>query len=366
MKPSYLQSSLMLNSSIEEQLLLCCARMNINDEIRDRIKILISQDISWDELIELTICNQVVPLVYRSLYSLNDPLIPVEVITQLRVMNLENIVASMSFAIKLQEILQCFSDEKISVIPYKGSVLACTIYGDICLRQFSDIDLFVASQDIFRSGELLVSQGYQFQREFHWEKDFLHPDTGITIDLHQAMAQSYYPFRLRFEDCVKNSQHVELLDNMIPAFGTIDLLLVLSVQLTKDSYGQTCTLAKVCDVSELIDRYPALEWESIIDRARSIGCQRLLLLSLLLTHKLLGANLPKNIWELIKKDWVVKQYGKLLAINFFYPQAYSILHLLFKVLILIEYPLSASHNIQLLKNMVSYIHKKLPGAKRKA
>jgi Uncharacterised nucleotidyltransferase len=356
----------MLNSPIEEQLLLCCARMNINNEIRDRIKILISQEIDWDEVIDLTVCNQVVPLVYRNLQSIKDQLVPSEVINQLREINIEIIAFSMSFAIKLQEILQCFHIENIPVIPYKGSILASAVYGDICLRQFSDIDLFVASQDIFRSRKLLISQGYQFNREFQWEQDFTHPDTDITIDLHQAMAQSYYPFRLSFEHCIKNAQDIKLLDNMVPTFDTIDLLLVLSIQLTKDSYGQTCTLTKVCDMSELICRYPTLEWKEVLERATSIGCQRLLLLSLLLTHKLLGTDLPQNIWELIKKDWVVKEYGKLLAIDFFYPQTHSVLHLLFKVLILIEYPLSANHNIQLLKNMASYIHKKLPSTKIKA
>jgi hypothetical protein len=365
METSYLQSNLMLNSSLEEQLLLCCARTTINNEIRDKIKILVSQEICWDELIDLTVANQVIPLVYRSLQSIHDQSIPAEAITQLREINLEIVALSMSFAVKLQEILQCFSTENIPVIPYKGSILAAAVYGDICLRQFSDIDLFVASQDISRSGKLLISQGYQFQREFQWEKDFFHPDTGITIDLHQAMSQSYYPFRLSFEHCIKNAQDIKLLDNMVPTFDTIDLLLVLSIQLTKDSYGQTSTLTKVCDISELICRYPTLEWESVITRAMSIGCLRLLLLSLFLTHELLGINLPENIWKLVNKDWVVRQYGRLLAMNFFHPKYHSILHLLFKVLILVEYPLSAAHNMQLLKSMVFYFNGELPSAKVK-
>lgn len=366
MKSSYLQSSLMLNSSIEEQLLLCCARINVDDDISNRINTLICQDICWDELIELTVGNNVVSLAYRNLQAIGGHSVPPEVMTHLRKINIEGIALSMSFAIKLQEILQCFTVENIPVIPYKGSILAAAVYGDICLRQFSDIDLFVASQDIPRSEKLLISQGYQYQREFQWEKDFLNPHTGITIDLHQAMAQSYYPFHLNFEDCIKNSQDIKLLNDMVPTFNTIDLLLVLSVQLTKDSYGQTCTLNKVCDVAELIYQYPNLEWELVVDRAISTGCQRLLLLGLLLTHELLGVALPTYVWKLIKKDWVVWRYGRLLAANFFYVKDHGVLHFILKVFMLIEYPLSAAHNVKLLRNMVSYIYGKLLGTKTKS
>jgi Uncharacterised nucleotidyltransferase len=338
----------MLNNSIEEQLLLYCTRTHVDDFIAKQIKLLIQQKVDWDELIELAIYHQVYPLLHKNLQCIASTFIPPDFVNQLRELNYKNVAASMSLTIKLLELIQLFTSENIQVIPYKGSVLAAAVYQDICLRQSYDIDLLVAPQDVARSGALLISQGYQLDKQYPWEQTFIHFDTGVTIDLHKGVAQSYYPFRLDFEDSIQRCRSVSLLNKMVKSFSAEDLLLVLSVQITKDSYGQTCTLAKVCDVSELVSRYPAIEWELVIDRATLIGCQRLLLLSLLLAHALLDTILPVSIWKLIKQDWVVWQYGKLLSSSFFRPETHRILHFLFKILILIEYPLSASHNRHLL------------------
>ena len=62
----------MLNSSIEEQLLLCCARTRVDESIEQRIKQLIQQKIDWDELIELAVEHQIIPLLYRNLSQLAD------------------------------------------------------------------------------------------------------------------------------------------------------------------------------------------------------------------------------------------------------------------------------------------------------
>jgi hypothetical protein len=359
MVSSYLQSNVMMNGSIEEQLLLCCARTSIDDDINKQIKLLIYQGVDWDELIDMAISNQLIPLLYRNLQQICSESIPVNVINQLKIINHESIAFSVSFTVKLQEILEYFAAENIPVIPYKGPVLAVAVYGDLCLRQFTDIDLFVASKDVVRSGELLVSQGYYLNRNCPWEKTFTHFYTGVAVDLHEAMAQSYYPFRLDFEHCIEHCQKVNLLDNLVLSFDIEYLLLVLSVQFVKDSYGQTCTLTKVCDISELIYRYPNLKWQVVIDRANSIGCQRILILALFSTHELLGTTLPQSIWDLIENDWLVRQYGKLLASNFFYSQPLSLSFFLFKILVLIEYPLSAPHNLSLLKGIFVYPFKKI-------
>jgi Uncharacterised nucleotidyltransferase len=363
MEISYLQSSVMVNGSIEEQLLLCCARTDVTDNIAEHIKLLIQQKIDWDELIELSIYHQVYPLLYQNLQRICGELLPVNFIIQLRYLNYKNIASSMSLTTKLLELLTFFAAENIPVIPYKGSVLAAGIYQDLCLRQSYDIDLFVDSEDVVKSASLLMSQGYKLDQKQHWEQSFVNCETGVTVDLHQGMAQSYYPFRLDFNHCIQRCQKVNLLNHLVTSFSTEDLLLVLSVQIVKDSYGWTCTLAKICDISELIYRNPEMEWQLVIDHAALIGCQRLLLLGVLLAHELLGTELPVFIWKLVRKDWAVWQYGKLLSEHFFCPEKSGFSSFLLKILILIEYPLESSHNIYLLRSMLVYPYRKLSNSK---
>jgi hypothetical protein len=348
---SYLESSLMLSSAIEEQLLLCCARTCVDEATSQQIKQLIQQKINWDELIELAIYHQVTPLLYRNLQPLNDKSIPAVALSQLRDLNFTNTVISMSLTSKLLEILSWFAAADIQVIPYKGAVLAAAGYGDICLRQFNDLDLLVASSDVAKSKNLLISHGYELHDQYGWEATFIHPLQRVNIDLHHGMGQSYYPFRLDFDDCMQRCQPAVLLDQSIATFSTADLLLVLSLQIVKDSHDETCVLTKVCDIAELVPRCSLPEWEKAIEISQAIGCQRLLSIGLLITHELLGTPLPPSIWQLIEKDWIVRQYGKLLASNFFQPIKTG--HSLFwfkvwRVLALIEYPLSAPSNNQLL------------------
>jgi hypothetical protein len=341
----------MLHSSIEEQLLLCCARTCVDEATSQQIKQLIQQEINWNELIELAIYHQVTPLLYRNLQQLDGKLIPAKALGQLRDLNFTNTVISMSLTSKLLEILSWFAAANIQVIPYKGAVLAAAGYGDICLRQFNDLDLLVVPLDVAKSRDLLMAHDYELHDQYGWEATFIHPEQGVNIDLHHGMGQSYYPFRLDFDDCMQRCQEVVLLDKSISTFSTADLLLVLSLQIVKDSHDETCVLAKVCDIAELVPRCSAPEWEKAIELSQAIGCQRLLSIGLLITHELLGTPLPPSIWQLIEKDWIVRQYGKLLASNFFQPIKTG--HSLFwfkvwRVLALIEYPLSAPSNNQLL------------------
>jgi Uncharacterised nucleotidyltransferase len=363
MKSSYLQSSVVVNASIEEQLLLCCARTDVNDDIANQVNLLIQQNIDWDKLIELSINHQIHPLLYQNLQRICAGFLPVDFTIQLRELTYKNIASSMSLTAKLIDLIGLFAAENIPVIPYKGSVLAASIYQDLCLRQSYDIDLFVDSQDIAKSALLLISQGYKLDQAEYWEQSFVHFETGVTVDLHQGMAQSYYPFRLEFESCIQRCQKVDLLNYWIPSFSTEDLLLVLSIQIVKDSYSRTCTLAKVCDISELIYRNSGIEWQLVVDRATSIGCQRLLLLGILLANKLLGTVLPELMWKLIKKDWVVWQYGKILANDFFCPDNLGFPSFLLKIIILIEYPLRSSHNLHLLKSILIYPYRKISDLK---
>ncbi len=359
MTSAYLQSSVILNSSIEEQLLLCCARTQVNDDITAQIGLLIQQEINWEQLIELANYHHVIPLLCRNLQQIGGDLLPIDIRTELRELNQANAAFAMALTSKMLNLLAEFAAADIPVIPYKGSVLAAAVYGDMCLRQFSDIDLLVAPQDVAKSESLLNFQGYQLNQRYPWELTFIHFDTGVAIDLHQGMAQYYYPFRLNFKDCIERCQSVDLLGKKVKNFSVEDILLVLSIQIAKDVYSQTCVLAKICDIAELVDRHLEIEWKLAIDRSKTIGCQRLLLVGLLSAHKLLGTVLPKSIWQLIADDWVAQQYGKLLSSTFFHPETAGILFFVFKILILIEYPLSAPHNIQLLRGVLAYPYTKL-------
>ena len=44
--------------------------------------------------------------------------------------------------------------------PYKGPALAVQLYGNVALRQFSDLDILVHPRDVLLARDLLLAEGY--------------------------------------------------------------------------------------------------------------------------------------------------------------------------------------------------------------
>ena len=70
---------------------------------------------------------------------------------------------------ELIKLLHLFSAHEISAIPYKGPVLAVSVYGNLAFREFGDLDILVRERDYQTAQHLLSAQGYRLMKEFDWE-----------------------------------------------------------------------------------------------------------------------------------------------------------------------------------------------------
>ena len=68
----------------EIELLLCCARTQIDPMTVERIKVLLQQDIDWTYLIQTSACHGVMPLLYRSVNATCPEAVPRAILSQLR------------------------------------------------------------------------------------------------------------------------------------------------------------------------------------------------------------------------------------------------------------------------------------------
>jgi Uncharacterised nucleotidyltransferase len=78
---------------------------------------------------------------------------------------LANVQNSFFLTAELLKLLALFETHSISAVPFKGPILAASVYGNLSLRQFGDLDIFVHKEDIARAARLLVSQGYRSSGE---------------------------------------------------------------------------------------------------------------------------------------------------------------------------------------------------------
>ena len=87
--------------------------------------------------------------------------------------------------------------------------------------------------------------------------------------------------------------------NLSPA----DLFLVLCVHAGRHHW---CQLQWICDIAELIRVHYHMDWQQLMDLARTLGSERVLFLGLYLASDLLGAVLPQEVSQRVQSDPVVK------------------------------------------------------------
>jgi hypothetical protein len=115
--------------------------------------------LDWAKVLELAEHHGVAPVMYRALNE-RPSSAPAEVLEQLRSRYEYTARKNLRFTAELFRILDCLEAHAIPAIPLKGPVLAETVYGDLALRDFSDLDVLIHSQDVGRAKTALRSLDY--------------------------------------------------------------------------------------------------------------------------------------------------------------------------------------------------------------
>ncbi len=125
----------MLVTCLEDELLFCCAKTHLDQEETDRIRSLVQKKIDWSYLMQTALHHGVLPLLHRSLYNTCPNSVPISTLNQLRNYFLVNIRRNVLLLEELFKLLHLFESHQISATPYKGPVLAASVYACcFCLR----------------------------------------------------------------------------------------------------------------------------------------------------------------------------------------------------------------------------------------
>lgn len=307
----------------EVELLLCCARTYLAPETAARIRTLLQEDIDWAYLIQKANQHGAIPLLYCSLKTTCLEAVPNTVLNQLQSHFHTNAVWNWYLTEELLKLLKLFEAHGISAIPYKGPALATMIYGNLALREFSDLDILVHEQDAIRATDLLISQGYQpplqlameqarpyLQSEqfresaqYHGSYNIVRNDSKVIVELHWKLTHKPFRFPLAADDLWKELKPISLAKTTVLQFSPENLLLILCMHGTKDLWTQ---LKWICDIAELIRVHQNMNWERVLGQASKLGSRRMLLLGLLLANMLLETALPELILHEMQADSTVK------------------------------------------------------------
>jgi hypothetical protein len=204
-----------------------------------------------------------------------------------------------------------FRREDIQAVPFKGPVLAVQAYGNERLRHFSDIDFLVRPEDMRRARQCLMAQGYQWLNPVRpagedgyirsgWPCMLEHDQRQCQIDLDTGVAPAYFAFAVpsailwdRLETIVIGGQTVRTVTAQLA-------ILLLCVHACKHQWR---LLGYAADVAGLAARRSKdIEWPALVELARRLGGERMLLLGLALASDLGGVSLPDAVMRRIAAD----------------------------------------------------------------
>ncbi len=290
----------------EIELLLCCTRTHIDSETAERINTILQQNIDWTLLIEIATYHGTIPLLYQSLNTTVKEAIPQTVLTQLRNRYHANASRNLFLSHELVKILKLFEANKIPAIPFKGLVLAASVYGNLAMRQFSDLDILVRQQDIAKAQELLIAQKYQLEADYYgWQHNFVHSQKPeIVVDIHTELTPlSYFPFKLPdFETLWQRSRSLSLNGESIIDLSFDDLLIILAVQVARAVNEGRESLVQICDLAELLRIQQTLDWEELLQKVNNLELKRPFFISLLIVNTLLNTPLPDQLKQAIQQQ----------------------------------------------------------------
>jgi hypothetical protein len=160
-----------MKARAEVEILLLCARTRMDPRTTDLVKSLLAdRPIDWPYLYEAAIQHLQMPLLHQNLSAI--PETPKEFISRLGTECVQISAWNLFLTDELTKLLRLLNDHQIPVIPFKGPVLAASVYRSLALRVYSDLDVFVQKQDVTRIQKLLLQNQYPSLQQTSSQKEF--------------------------------------------------------------------------------------------------------------------------------------------------------------------------------------------------
>jgi hypothetical protein len=296
----------------EFQLLLCCARSRPDaGSVRD----LVSKGIDWQLLLNLASQHFVRPILLQSLKCVCWDSVPKEIKLELMMFNRANAQKNLLFTRELLQLIDLFNKNAIPIAAFKGPILSRIVYGDISLREFSDLDVIVAKDNLSKAQDILLARGYQADftdrdfraafQSYQGQYAFRHGNTGIAVDLHWRLSGAAVPLTLAA--IWPRLEQVTIAGRTVFTLSQDDLALFLAEHGTKEGWR---SLIWVCDFAEVVRKYKDIDWGAVLDRAQRRNSSRSLLLAIALASTLLDAPAPVALIARAHKNSAVRKLAE--------------------------------------------------------
>jgi len=289
--------------SAEWLALLECAKPHADVS---RLNHLFRKPLDCPRLLTLADEQGVLPLLARQLGLLHQGLAPVEVRQKLRDAARAQTLFTLGLTAELFRVLDRFAALGIAALLTKGPVLSARCYGDPGLRQYTDLDLVLRDEDVYRATEAMMALGYQPKvplkaiqaKKAPGEYVFVQNGTKLLVEFHTERTFRYHPKPLCVDALFERQARVRFDGHDVPALSNEDELILICIHGAKHFWER---LMWIADVAALASRQ-TINWNRALAAAREVQAQRMLQVGLLLARNMLGARLPAELLDQFRAD----------------------------------------------------------------
>ena len=183
-------------------LIVLCCRIHFKSSNLDDLKtFIVANEIDWSVFYKSSSKQKVRPIVYRILLKTELPeTVKITLTNELNKLTLH----SFEQAKETERIIYLCKENGVNLLPYKGTAFSKQFFGNINMRESSDIDLIIPPDDIPKAIEILEKDGYSpYQKEYYqW--------VG-----HEQFIKFHKDFSFDKHDSSKRLHHVELHFNIL-------------------------------------------------------------------------------------------------------------------------------------------------------
>jgi hypothetical protein len=291
----------------------------------DRIDWLVERVRDWDGLFRMAEEHRMLPMLASRLGEMG-PAVPPVIQERLRAAYDRNAFHSLANAAELISVLQAFDQAKIAAMPFKGVVLGASVYHDLTSRPAGDLDVLIRYTDLLPATTILLNRGYELKTPlradgmpavpYYYEYHFERQTDGMVMELRWRLELSPRHFKRDLGmDWVWPRRRTAILAGAeVPVMSPETTLLVLCMHGSKHVWSR---LIWICDVAQLLDSVPGLDWQEVLHEGDRLGLRRTLTLGVLLAHRVAGAAVPPAILQRYESDTTARNLAQCIEESLF-------------------------------------------------
>ncbi len=297
----------------EHNILLSCARSSGDNELGGIQRS--SRTIDWDYLLLMANAHQITSLLYWNLHTACRDQVPPHILRRLQERFLAATARHELLTAELFKILGHFVKNGIRAIPFKGPVLAHTLYENPSLREFVDLDLLVRKPEAFRALRLLYDLGYAgmpdcspteeaeiLNREYHYGIE--REDGQAFVEVHWSVVARHFVLPISIDSWWERAGTALIQSRPVPDLSSEDLLMALCAHGCKHMWK---SLSWSIDLAKLLERHPNLDWDYVFREYGNEDLQRVIFLGLNVASLLLDACVPPEIQKKSMQDRAARE-----------------------------------------------------------